>query len=75
MLKLYFKGIGMMVGMMFGAGIFALPFAFSRAGFFWGMVLFAAAFLIMLFLHFLYAEVAYFTKGKHRFTGYAEIFL
>lgn len=75
MLKLYLNGIGMMVGMIFGAGMFALPFAFSRAGLLWGLVLFAAAFLIMLFLHFLYAEVAHSTEGRHRFTGYAEIFL
>lgn len=75
MSKLYLKGIGMMVGMMFGAGVFALPFAFSKAGIFWGLINFAAAFSILLLLHFLYAEVAYFTRGKHRFTGYVEIFL
>jgi len=75
MSRLYLKGIGMMVGMMFGAGVFALPFAFSRAGIFWGLANFAAAFSILLLLHFLYAEVAYFTRGKHRFTGYVDIFL
>lgn len=73
--EVYLKGIGMLVGMMFGAGIFALPFVFSQAGLFWGTVHFIIAFLIMLFLTFLYAEVAYFTRGRHRFTGYVEIFL
>lgn len=72
---MYLKGIGMMVGMMFGAGIFALPFAFSKAGIFWGLINFVVAFSILLLLHFFYAEVAYFTRGKHRFTGYVEIFL
>lgn len=65
----------MLVGMIFGAGIFALPFALSRAGLFWGIVHFFVAFLILVFLHFLYGEVAYYTKGRHRFTGYVEIFL
>lgn len=64
-----------MVGMIFGAGIFALPYSFSRAGLFWGVIHFVLAFSILLFLHFLYGEVAYYTKGKHRFTGYVEIFL
>lgn len=64
-----------MVGMIFGAGIFALPYTFSRAGPFWGIAHFALAFLILVFLHFLYGEAAYYTKGKHRFTGYVEIFL
>ncbi len=71
----YLKGIGMMVGMMFGAGMFALPYGFSRAGLFWGTVNFVLAFFLMIFLHFLYAEVTHLTKGKHRFTGYVGMFL
>lgn len=64
-----------MIGMIFGAGIFALPYTFSKAGLFWGLFHFLITFLILLFLHFLYGEVAYYAKGKHRFTGYVEIFL
>ena len=75
MTGIYIKGIGMMAGMIFGAGIFVLPFMFSRSGLFWGLVHFVVAFLVILILNFLYAEVAYYTKGKHRFTGYTEIFL
>lgn len=75
MLKLYFKGIGMIVGLMFGAGVFALPYVFSRAGIFWGVFHFSVVFVILLFLYFLYSEIAYFTKGKHRFTGYVDLFL
>ena len=74
-MNLYIKGIGMMVGMIFGAGIFVLPFMFSQSGLFWGTVHFLIALFIILVLNFLYAEVAYYTKGKHRFTGYTEIFL
>lgn len=75
MLKLYLKGMGMMLGMIVGAGIFALPYVFSRAGLFWGIILFGAAFLITLFLSNLYGEIAYYTRGKHRYTGYVNIFL
>lgn len=75
MSKTYLKGLGMMVGMIFGAGIFALPYVFAKAGLFWGIADFIIAFIILLLFHFWYAEIAYYTKEKHRFTGYAEIFL
>ncbi len=61
--------------MIFGAGIFALPFAVSRAGIFWGAFYFILALLLMIFLHLWYGEAAYYTKGKHRFTGYVEMLL
>jgi|GEM_PF-530866 len=74
MTRKYIKIYGLLLGMLFGAGIFALPYVFSRAGLFWGFFHFLAAFFIIIYLHFWYAEISYFTKGKHRFTGYAEIF-
>ncbi len=61
--------------MIFGAGIFALPYAFLRGGLFWGIIHFCIAFLLLAFLHIWFGEIAYYTKGKHRFTGYVEIFL
>ncbi len=75
MARVYFKGIGLLVGMIVGAGVFALPYVFSKAGLSWGIFHFAITFIILLFLHLLYGEIAYFTQGKHRFTGYVEIFL
>lgn len=74
-IKTYARGVGMLVGMIIGAGMFALPFAFSKSGMLWGLVNFAVAFAILLFLHLLYGEVAFFTEGKHRFTGYVEKYL
>lgn len=75
MFQLYLKGIGILAGMIFGAGMFALPYVFSRAGIFWGLFHFAVAFLILIFLHLWYGEIAYYTRGEHRFTGYVELFL
>lgn len=75
MSRLYLKGIGMMVGMIVGAGVFALPYAFARAGVFWGILHLIITFLILLLLHYWYGEVAFYTKGKHRITGYVGIFL
>jgi amino acid permease len=75
MIKTYFKGVGIMVGLIFGAGIFALPFVIYKAGLLWGLAHFLIAIGIILLLHFLYAEVAFLTEGKHRFTGYVRLTL
>jgi amino acid permease len=75
MIKIYLKGIGLLVGMIFGAGVFALPFVIYKAGLFWGIFHFFLALLLMIFFHFLYGEIAYFSGEKKRFTGYAEILL
>ena len=75
MSRLYIKGIGMMAGLIIGAGIFALPYAFSQAGVFWGTThLFISLFIVYL-LHQWYGEVSFYTKGRHRFVGYVEMYL
>ena len=45
--RLYIKGIGMMAGLIIGAGVFALPYAFSQAGVFWGTVHLAVSLFIV----------------------------
>lgn len=64
-----------MVGLIIGAGVFALPYAFAKAGLFWGGVHLIVAFGIVYFLHQWYGEVAFYTKGNHRFVGYVEMYL
>lgn len=73
--RLYRDGLGTLVGMIFGAGVFALPYSFARAGIFWGLFHFLVAMFFMLVLHLMYGEVAYLTDGQHRFTGYVRKFL
>jgi len=73
--RLYRNGLGTLVGMIFGAGVFALPYSFAKAGVIWGVVHFVVAFFFMVVLHLMYGEVAYLTEGQHRFTGYVRKFL
>lgn len=73
--RLYRDGLGTLVGMIFGAGVFALPYSFAKAGIIWSLVHFAVAFFFMIVLHLMYGEVAYLTDGQHRFTGYVRKFL
>lgn len=71
MAKTHLKAMGMLVGMIFGAGIFALPFVISKSGIAWGLLQFLLALILMIFLHFWYGEIIYLTPGKMRFPGYA----
>src|SRR3989344_8129973 len=73
--RLYIKGIGMMAGLIIGAGVFALPYAFAQAGVLWGTVHLAVSLFIAYLLHQWYGEVSFYTKGRHRFVGYVEMYL
>lgn len=69
------EGSGLLLGMIIGAGMFALPYSFLKAGMGWGLFLFAAVLLISWLLHILYAAVTYVTPGRHRFTGYVRLYV
>lgn len=74
-INLYLKGAGLFVGMLFGAGVFALPYSILQAGVFWGAVYFIIALFLTIVSHLLYGEITFLTEGTHRFTGYARIHL
>lgn len=64
-----------MAGLIIGAGVFALPYAFAKAGIFWGTIHLVFSVFVVYFLHQWYGEVSFYTKGKHRFVGYVEKYL
>src|SRR3990167_8425878 len=74
-INFYFQSFGFLVGMIVGAGMFALPYAFLKAGLFWGLAHLAIALFFILVLHIFYGEIAFLTGGKHRFPGYVNKFL
>jgi amino acid permease len=66
---------GLLAAVIIGAGMFALPYAFMKAGFGLGLLylfLFASVFA---FIHVLYGKIIKRTEGRHRFVGYAKIHL
>lgn len=71
----YLEGIGILVGMIFGAGAFAIPYSITQSGVYWGTLLFGIIIFLVIFLHFRFAEVTSATEGFHRFTGYVRIWL
>ena len=66
---------GLLSALIIGAGMFALPYVFVKAGFLAGFLYLVLGAAIFSTLHVMYAEVIELTPGKHRFVGYAEIYL
>lgn len=75
MSRVHLKALGIIIGLIVGAGMFALPYALMKAGLFWGGFHFFVTFVLVYFLHHWYGEVAFYTNGVHRFTGYVETYL
>ena len=66
---------GLLSSVIIGAGMFALPFVFSEAGFAVGASYLAIFAVVFTVIHLMYADVILNTPGQHRFVGYAEIYL
>jgi amino acid permease len=60
---------------IFGAGMFSLPYVFSQAGFIVGLFYLALFTILLATTHYLYSEVVRLTPDKHRFLGYAKIYV
>src|SRR3989338_260237 len=73
--KLLIRAAASMVGMIIGAGIFAVPYAFLRSGTAAGIVLTAGVGVVFLVIHLLYGEVVLRTKEPHRLAGFAAMYL
>ena len=69
------EALGLLLGMIIGAGLFALPYSFSKSGVLAGSLIFVGVFLISWLMHLLFSAIIYSTPGKHRFPGYIKIHL
>lgn len=74
-MKQYFLAIATLTGTIIGAGIFALPYVFSKVGFLTGLFLLLVVGAIILLNSWLYGEVILRTSGEHRLIGYAQHYL
>lgn len=71
----FIYALATLVGTIVGGGIFGLPYVFSRAGFFTGLIfLIVFAFVVML-VHLIFGEVILRTKEKYRLTGFTTTYL
>lgn len=68
----------LLAGTIIGAGIFALPFIFEKAGIITGLFYLGFFSICFVFIHLMYADLILKTEGGknlHRFPGYAKIYL
>lgn len=74
-LKKILFGSGILAGTIIGAGIFSLPYVFSKSGFLAGTIylVFLAGVFILLYL--MYADIILATPGKHQFVGETKRYL
>ncbi len=66
---------GALLGTIVGAGVFGIPFIFSRSGVFVSFIYFAVLFFVALKIHLYFSEVVLRTKEKMRLVGYANKYL
>lgn len=71
----YLRAVASVAGFIIGAGIFGVPYIFSKSGYLPGMIELVAISFILILTHLLYGEVVLRTGGRHRLPGLAAIYL
>lgn len=73
--KKFRHAVALLVGTMIGVGIYGIPFAFAKAGFWIGAAWLIGLAMLLMLVYLLLAELTLSTEGKHQLTGYAHIWL
>ncbi len=73
--KSLLQAIAILVGTTIGAGVFALPLAIQKLGFFLGFFLLFLIMVLILILNLSLAIIIQRTKKIHQLPGYAEIYI
>jgi len=64
-----------LAGSVIGAGIFSLPFIFSKVGIVNGFIYLTIASAVVALSHLFYAEIILRSKTRHNFVGYSQRYL
>ena len=73
--KNLFYATATLIGAIVGVGIFGVPYVVAKAGFLIGLLFLFGLGGVALLLHLFYGEIVLRTPGKHRYVGYAGIYL
>ncbi len=71
----FLRATALLVGTMVGVGIFGIPFAFAKAGFWMGTVWLVVLTALTAVYNLMFAELTLRTQGVHHVAGYANIYL
>lgn len=70
--KKFISAVGIIVGMIIGSGVYALPYVVAQSGIMWSLLGLIAALGLTLIMHLSYAEVVLRTPTRHRLPGYVK---
>ncbi len=73
--KQFLRATAIMIGTMVGVGMFGIPFAFSKAGFWIGFLFLIGIGLVTYFLDLIYGEIVLRTHQSHQLVGYTQYYL
>lgn len=73
--KKFYLATATLIGTIIGAGMFGIPYAFSKSGVLIGLFFLLILGSLVTILHLAYGEVIARTQGQHRLIGYAEKYL
>lgn len=74
-MKNFVFAVATLVGAIVGLGMFGIPYAVSKTGFFVGMAYLVVLGGVMMLVHLVIGEIVERTKSRHRLTGYIEKYL
>jgi len=73
--KDFILATGALVGTIIGAGIFGIPYVFSKSGSLLSLFYLLGLSILVIILHLFFGEIVLRTKDKHRLVGYAGKYL
>lgn len=71
----FYHAVALLVGTMVGVGMYGIPFAFAKSGFWIGVAWLAGLAIVVALFNLMFAELALSTQGTHQVTGYVNIWL
>jgi amino acid permease len=71
----FYYATATLIGTVVGVGIFGVPYVVAKSGFSIGLLFLFVLTGAVLLLHLFYGEIVLRTPGKHRFVGYAQLYL
>ncbi|MEK7121373.1 MAG: aromatic amino acid transport family protein [Patescibacteria group bacterium] len=73
--KKFLYSAAVLIGTMVGVGVFGIPFAFAKAGFWVGFLFLIFVGFVTLILNLMYGEIVLRTHEEHQITGYTDKYL
>lgn len=73
--KKFLHSTAILVGTMVGVGVFGIPFAFAKAGFWIGLIFLIFIGKVTYLLDVIYGEIVLRTSQPHQLVGYAKLYL